>query len=148
MSEVNIFEDVVVVSLDKSVHTPTRATPESAGLDIYCPEDFIIGKGKTIKINTKMRIKVPNGHVGRVLGRSSLESPPNCLHVLAGTIDADYTGELGIVFKNLGLIDVEIKKNQRFAQLVVFPVVYPEVKEVEEMPDTQRGSGGFGSTGK
>lgn len=144
----NAKTDFLVKKLEPDAKLPTRGTEQSAGLDFYCLQDETIGKGKLLKIRTGIAVKVPDGHVGIVKDRSSLASPPYGLHIVAGVIDSDYTGELMVVMYNLGKADVELDRHQKFCQLLILPVAYSPVVEVDEMPVTQRGTGGFGSTSK
>lgn len=137
---------VLVKRLDPNVKLPVRKTKGAAGLDLHIPFDFTIKRGQVANISLGIAVKVPDGFVGRLHGRSSLES--RGLHVLAGVIDSDYTGELGVVFKNLGVADVKLEKHDRVAQLLIQPVYLSEVVEVWDLGKTGRGDGGFGSTGK
>lgn len=146
MEEYNLNTDCVISKIDPDAKLPTRATEESAGLDFYALEDTVIGKGKILKVRTGVACKPPNGTVGVMKDRSSLAAPPNGLHILAGVIDSDYTGEIMIVFKNLSVADIELPKHSKIGQMVIVQALKPKLVEVKEMPKTVRGTGGFGSS--
>lgn len=114
---------------------------------IFSAVDAIIpAQGKAL-IATDLSIAVPIGTYGRVAPRSGL-AVKHFLDVGAGVVDADYRGPLGIVMFNFGKNDYEVKKGDRIAQLVLEKIVMADVAEVEDLDDTERGAGGFGSTGK
>ena len=96
---------------------------------------------------TDLSIAVPEGTYGRVAPRSGL-AVKHFLDVGAGVVDADYRGPLGVVLFNFGKEDYQVREGDRIAQLVLERIVTPDVLEVESLDDTQRGEGGFGSTGK
>jgi dUTP pyrophosphatase len=98
-------------------------------------------------IKTDIAIQVPKGHYGRVAPRSSL-AWKDFVDVGAGVIDEDYRGEVKVVLYNHGESLFHVKMGDRIAQLIIEKISYPEVKEVETLEETERGSGGFGSTGK
>ena len=126
---------------------PTRATQGSAGYDIYTPEDVVIPAKGRVVVKSKVCLEVPTGHAVDVRSRSGLAFKSST-EAFLGLIDSDYRGELGILLKNDGDIQLEIKKGDRIAQFVIYPVYTPELKQVEELSETDRGQGGFGSTGK
>lgn len=129
---------------------PTRGTPDSAGLDLYALDDVIIERecGFPTMIQTGIAMAIPPGYVGQIWGRSSLECKFG-LERYAGIIDSDYRGEIKIAFKappeSAPLI---INKGDRVAQLLIMPVLLSNTEEVVDLEKTQRGEGGFGSTGK
>jgi len=98
-------------------------------------------------VPTDLSIAVPEGTYGRVAPRSGL-AVKHFLDVGAGVVDADYRGPLGVVLFNFGKEDYQVREGDRIAQLVLERIVTPDVLEVESLDDTQRGEGGFGSTGK
>lgn len=144
--------------LDPDARPPERKTPLAGGLDLYAPAGFTVPRGRILQVGLGLSVKVPDGYAGQICGRSSLEVQglhalgtrvrlADGSYVLAGLIDADYVGELGVVFKNLGVRDVTVARHARCAQLVIKPVALCAVELVDELPGTARGAGGFGSTG-
>ena len=130
---------------------PRYMTAQAAGLDLSAAldEPIEIGVGKRAPIATGLAIKLPEGYEAQVRPRSGLARDHGITLVNApGTIDADYTGPLIVLLINHGDQPVRIKPGDRIAQLVISPVVQAELSEVEELPSTARGSGGFGSTGR
>jgi dUTP pyrophosphatase len=135
---------------DKAI-LPTRGSMQAAGYDLYActDQDIVIAPHNTVKVGTGLSMAVPDGYFGAVYARSGLASkqglrPSNCV----GVIDSDYRGELIVAMHNDTEVEATIKKNERIAQLVVMPFLSVEFEETEELDDTERGSGGFGSTGK
>ncbi|KJE92385.1 deoxyuridine triphosphatase [Capsaspora owczarzaki ATCC 30864] len=138
---------LAVKRLTEFAKLPTRGTALSAGYDLYSAYDEVIpAQGKAI-VKTDIAIAVPEGHYGRVAPRSSI-AWKNHVDVGAGVIDADYRGNVGVILYNFGKEDFTIKRGDRIAQLILERISTPDVVEVEQLDDTQRGEGGFGSTGK
>lgn len=130
---------------------PTKGSQEAAGYDIYaCADnDIVISPHNTVKVGTGLSMAIPNGYFGAVFARSGLSAkeglrPANCV----GVVDSDYRGELIVALHNDTDVEKTIDKNERIAQLVVMPYLSVEFQETDELDDTERGSGGFGSTGK
>ena len=142
---------IEVKKLNKNAKLPYRATAGSAGADLFaCIErDIVIESGQRVLIPTGIAVEIPeNGYGGFVFARSSVASRygvslSNCV----GVIDSDYRGEVKIPIINHGQDAYTVKNGDRIAQLVIMPVDVPEFVEVQELSDTQRGEGGFGSTG-
>ena len=130
---------------------PEYKTSGSSGLDLeaYIAKDITLGPNETKLIPTGISVAVPNDFEIQIRPRSGLALKNN-ITVLntPGTIDADYRGEIKIILINLGKSEFVIKKGDRIAQMVVCPIVKIEFENVENLPETVRGSGGFGSTGK
>ena len=126
---------------------PTRGSDRSVGYDLYSSEDAMVPcqAGRAL-IGTGITVVLPEGVYGRVAPRSGL-AVKHCINVGAGVIDPDYTGEIKVVLFNHGEKDFEIKKGDRIAQLVLERCETPPVEEISIVEDTERGSGGFGSTG-
>ena len=142
---------VAVKKVRKNAILPTYGSAEAAGADLYAclDEAVIIEAGETVFIPTGIAMEVPKGCAGLVFARSSLGAkrglaPANKV----GVIDSDYRGEFFVALHNHGKQPQEIAHCERIAQLVIVPVFTPGFVEVAELSDTQRGSGGFGSTGK
>ncbi|KAL9934092.1 hypothetical protein V8E36_007174 [Tilletia maclaganii] len=126
---------------------PTRGSAQAAGYDLYAAEDFLLrGKNGRGVVPTGIKVAIPEGCYGRVAPRSGLAAKHG-IDVGAGVIDSDYRGLLGVLLFNLGDSDFQIKTGDRIAQLVIEQIRTPDVLEVESLEDTDRGAGGFGSTG-
>ena len=125
---------------------PARGSPMAAGYDLSSSEDVSITKGTRGLVSTGIAFTVPYGTYGRIAPRSGLAVKKG-IQVGAGVIDRDYTGEVKVVLFNHGDEDVEIKRGDRIAQLIIEQIEMPEVKVVSELLMTERGEGGFGSTG-
>jgi len=134
-----------VKRLDETVRLPERKTAGAAGYDIYARDSAKIKKGEIFTFQTGLAFHIPDGYVGRILGRSSLERQG--LHVLAGVIDSDYRGEIGLVFKNLTQSEIVWLRGDRIAQLLIQKIETWPVFELGELSESERSSGGFGSTG-
>lgn len=128
---------------------PEYQTSGAAGMDIYAGEDVILwGGGHYLMIRAGYDIEIPPGFEGQVRPRSGLAFKKGVTVLNApGTIDEDYRGELKVLLINHGEDPWEIKKGERIAQLVIAPVVRAQVSVVTELSETERGQGGFGSTG-
>ena len=118
---------------------PTRASKESAGLDLYSSIDVDIEVGLIKKVNTGICISLPENSYGSIRDKSSLVSKG--LLTLGGVIDSDYTGEIIVVMTSL--IESK-KKRQKIAQLIVSNIMYPEIKKVKYLKETERNNKGFG----
>ena len=140
---------VLITRLDPSVPAPSYAKPGDAGADICSREDMVIEPGERALVPTGLSIALPNGYVALVHPRSGLAIKHGISMVnTPGTVDAAYRGELQIILINHDLREAfTIKKGDRIAQLVIQKVENADFIEVESLPGTNRGSGGFGSTG-
>ncbi|MBR7178711.1 MAG: dUTP diphosphatase [Oscillospiraceae bacterium] len=145
------MDAIKVKKLREGAHLPTYGTEFSAGADLYaCLEsDVIIAPGETKKIPTGLAMEIPAGCAGLIYARSSLGTkrglaPANKV----GVVDSDYRGEFMVFLYNHGTEPQTVCHGERIAQLLVTPVFTPGFIEAEELSDTVRGSGGFGSTGK
>jgi dUTP pyrophosphatase len=123
--------------------------PGDAGYDLFSSGNYLVGAGKRVAVESGLHLEIPNGFVGLVKDRSSVAAAG--LHTLAGVIDSAYRGELKILMVNLSNEDIQIRAGQKIAQLIVAPVYSAPVEYVnalEDLPRTERGAGGFGSTGE
>lgn len=129
---------------------PTRAHPGDAGLDLYASESAHIGPGERWQVGTGVAVQIPDGHAGLVLPRSGLAREHGITLVNSpGLIDSGYRGELRVLLLNTDPAEVfRIKPGDRIAQLVLSPVALPEAVETDALTATERGSGGFGSSGR
>lgn len=139
---------IEVVRLKAGATLPVYATSGSAGLDLYaCLEGgLIIEPGQSVLIPTGVALAIPKGFVGLVRDRSSLARAG--LHTVAGVIDSDYRGEVMVAAYNAGAAALPLRQGDRIAQMLALPCPRAEVVEVESLEDTERGAGGFGSTGR
>ena len=141
---------IQIKKLSNSVLIPKYETPGSSGMDIAaCTEkNIIINPGEKAIVPTGFSIAIPRGYEVQIRPRSGLAAKKN-ITVLntPGTIDADYRGEIKVILINLGKEIFVIENGERIAQMVVCPIVQANLEEVKELSDTERGSGGFGSTG-
>jgi len=141
---------IQIKKLSNSVSTPKYETPGSSGMDIaaYIKESIIIEPGEKALVSSGFSIAVPKGYEIQIRPRSGLAVKKN-ITVLntPGTVDADYRGEIKVILINLGKEKFVIENGDRIAQMVICPVVQANWDEVTELSDTERGSGGFGSTG-
>ena len=129
---------------------PAYETPDSAGVDLRADLErpVVLGPGERRLIPTGLYLEIPSGYEGQVRPRSGLALKRGLTLLNApGTIDADYRGEVGVILINLSREDQRIEPGDRIAQLVFAPVTRAELVEVELLADSDRGSGGFGSTG-
>lgn len=139
--------------LNKEAIIPTAGSKYSAGLDLYAVvENGTIAQripaGATVKIGTGIAIEIPEGYFGAIFARSGMATnrglrPANCV----GVIDSDYRGELIVALHNDSEKCETVHNGDRIAQLVILPYVMADLNEVSELTDTDRGNGGFGSTG-
>lgn len=141
--------ELKVVTVNDEVQLPSYATEHSSGLDLRAFEEVTIEPGKRKLINTGMKVQIPLKCEGQIRPRSGM-AWNHGITVLnsPGTIDADYRGEVKIMVINLGDEAYTIQKGERIAQMVITPYVSVDVKKVESLEETERGEGGFGSTGK
>ena len=140
-----------IKKLNNNAKIPTRGSAEAAGYDLYaCIEKPItLPAHSTKKIGTGLAIEIPGGYFGAIFARSGLASkeglrPANCV----GCCDSDYRGEYIVALHNDTNEAKLIMSDERIAQLVVMPYLAVEFNEVDELPNTDRGDGGFGSTGR
>ena len=128
---------------------PGYATPGAAGMDVVAAEDLTLKPGERHAVATGFAIAIPDGHEVQVRPRSglALKHGVTCLNT-PGTIDQDYRGEVKVILANLGTEPFAVKRGERIAQLVPAPVLKANFREVDELTETSRGAGGFGSTGR
>lgn len=141
--------DIKIRLLTDSAVIPTSGSKYSAGYDLYADEDVYIEANKTVKISTGIAMEIPNGCFGGIYARSGLATkqglrPSNCV----GVVDSDYRGEIIVALHNDSDQLRHVEKGDRIAQLIIQPFVSAEFVKVEKLEDTERGNGGFGSSGK
>ncbi|MEE1003586.1 MAG: dUTP diphosphatase [Acutalibacteraceae bacterium] len=145
MTKVNIKK------LNENAVLPTYGSSSAAGADLYAcnTEKIVVSAHKTVMVPTGLSMEIPEGYAGLIYARSGIASkrglaPANKV----GVVDSDYRGEVMVALHNHSDIDAEIDVNERIAQLVIAPFLKVEFNETDELSDTVRGEGGFGSTGK
>jgi dUTP pyrophosphatase len=138
-----------VKRLDPAAVLPSYARPGDAGLDLFAVRALTIAPGESALVPTGIAIELPPGTEGQVRPRSGL-ALKFAITVLntPGTVDEGYRGEVGVILINHGRAPFAVDAGMKIAQLVVTPRVHVDVVEAQELSDTQRGTGGFGSTGR
>jgi len=143
--------NVNIKKLNDNAKIPTRGSEYAAGYDLYAciNEPVVIYPHETVKIGTGIAIEIPDGYFGAIFARSGLATkkglrPSNCV----GVCDSDYRGEYIVALHNDANELMVVDPNERIAQLVVMPYLPIKFTEVDELSETERGDGGFGSTGR
>lgn len=143
--------NIKVKKLKPGATVPTMGSKFAAGADLYSAEDadIVIGPGETKFIGTGLAMEIPEGYVGLVYARSGLA----CKRGLApankvGVVDSDYRGEIKVALHNHGKEAQTVEKGERIAQMVIAPYLSVNYEEADELSETERGEGGFGSTGR
>ena len=141
---------VLIKKLSKDIDIPKYETVGASGIDLTANinEELLISSGEKHLISTGISVAIPYCYEIQIRPRSGL-AVKNGITVLnaPGTIDADYRGEIKVILINLSKKNFKVSKGQRIAQMVLCPVIKAEFEEVDELPATERGKGGFGSTG-
>ena len=142
----------IKIMLDEEAIKPSRAHKVDAGLDLYSPHDWTLGARNSnivdyVTIDTGVHIQIPEGYVGFVKSKSGLMVKNNI--VTDGTVDSGYTGSIKVkLFNHSYSEDYNIKRGDKIAQLVLLPIITPDLELVDEFEATDRGDKGFGSTGR
>ncbi|KAJ5032611.1 uncharacterized protein L3040_009208 [Drepanopeziza brunnea f. sp. 'multigermtubi'] len=137
---------LLVKKLSERAQLPTRGSAFAAGYDLYASRETVVPARGKVLVETDISMAVPEGTYGRIAPRSGLASK-HMIDTGAGVIDADYRGQVKVLLFNHGEKDFEVKLGDRVAQLVLERIYTPEVVEVQELEESVRGAGGFGSTG-
>ena len=139
---------ILIQRLDDGLPIPAHAHPGDGGVDLYAAAPTTLGPGDRSIVPTGIAVAIPEGYAGLVTPRSGLAARHGISVVNGpGLVDAGYRGEIKVVLVNLSKESFNVERGDRIAQLVVVPVAAQEFVVVEELPDSGRGSGGFGSTG-
>ncbi len=117
-----------------------------AGMDIYSCENATIRAGERKLVSTGICLEIPKGYVALVWDKSGLASKCG-IKTMAGVVDCSYRGEVGIMLLNTSKEDYQVRKGEKIAQILIQPIAEAEIEEIQELGDTKRGDGGFGSTG-
>ena len=146
MAAANALSRLEVKLLSSKAILPTRGSPMSAGLDLHSAVDLVIRPNERALVKTDLSIACPPNTYARIAPRSGL-ALKHGIDTGAGVVDADYRGPVGVILFNFGADDFVVNQGDRIAQLILEQICMPEVVEVQELGDTVRGEGGFGSTG-
>lgn len=139
---------VLVRRLDPGLPLPRRARPGDAGMDLYAASAVTLAPGERATVGTGVAVAIPEGWVGLVTPRSGLAQRHGLSIVNApGVVDSGYRGEIRVILVNHGREPVVLTRGDRIAQMLVVPVAAGDLLEVPELPGSERGEGGFGSTG-
>ena len=138
---------IYVHKLDDNAVVPTRGSEKSAGLDLYSCESLTIPAWETAKVRTGISMAIPDGTYLRIAPRSGL-AVKNRITTFAGVVDGDYRGEIVVVLANFNNKEFHINTGDRVAQGILEVYQHATVEEVEDLAETDRGAGGFGSTGR
>lgn len=141
--------EIEIKKLNDTAITPTRGSREAAGNDLYSLEDATIRPGEVHKFGVGFAAAIPPGYFGAIFSRSGM-STNRGLTVSTGVsvIDSDYRGEIFVGLRNESDIDQTVRAGDRIAQLVIIPYQEIAFRSVDRLPETERGRGGFGSSGK
>lgn len=134
------------IKLDNGSFDPIRAHSTDAGLDLKSPVDITLKAHGSAVIDTGVHVELPEGTVGMLKSKSGLNVNHNITS--EGVIDCGYTGSIVAKLYNHGNCDYEVKRGDKITQLVIFKCLFPEIEIVDELSDSDRGTGGFGSTGR
>jgi dUTP pyrophosphatase len=143
--------EIKVKKLTETAKLPTRGSKFSAGYDLYADikEKIMLAPHQTVKISTGLSFQLPEGYFGAIFARSGLATKEDMAPAnMVGVCDSDYTGEYIVAIRNYGESLRIIEPGERIAQLIVMPFLPVDFTVVDELDVTERGSGGFGSTGK
>lgn len=143
--------NVAFIKLSPDAIAPSYGSASAAGADLYAllEKETVIPAGETVMIHTGIAMEIPDGFVGLIYARSGLASKRNLAPAnKVGVIDSDYRGELIVALHNHGKVDQTILPGERIAQLVIAPYLTANFIESTSLSDTERGEGGFGSTGR
>lgn len=134
------------IKLDEGAKMPTRAHSTDAGLDLYSPVDFVIMSGGNVVIDTGVHVELPSDTAGLLVSKSGLNVKHNITS--EGLIDVGYTGSIRVKLYNNGQMLYRGRAGDKISQLVILPILTPDLELVEELEDTERGTNGFGSSGR
>jgi dUTP pyrophosphatase len=137
--------ETLKVKLDNGAFVPVRAHEDDAWLDLISPVDVNVWTKGREAICTGVHVQIPKGYVGMITAKSGLMRDHGI--ITTGTIDAGYTGPVNVVLFNTGDKIFRVKRGMKIAQIVIHPIITPQIEVVDELEETERGDGGFGSTG-
>ena len=137
---------IKVKKLKKNAIVPSYAHPGDAAMDLFSSEDCVIRAGERRLVSTGIAMELPEGYFSSIRGKSGLAAKKG-IDILGGVIEYTYRGDYGVVMLNTGKEDFEVFAGDKIAQVVIAPVATVEVEEVEELSNSVRGEGAWGSTG-
>ena len=144
----NLEKTIKFKKLDSNAMLPQYAHKEDAGMDIFSNEDMVLQPGAWALVRTGFCMELPKGYEAQVRSKSGLSLKSGVIVLNSpGTVDENYRGEVGVIVMNVSKSPYHIEKKQKIAQMVINKVEHLKCVEVEEVSATNRGSGGFGSTG-
>lgn len=146
-----MFNPIQIKKLSNTAIVPTKGSEYAAGLDLYADlkEAIQVNPGDTLKVPTGIAMSIPNGFFGAIYARSGLATKQGLAPAnKVGVIDSDYRGEIVVVLYNQSPIPQVVHPGDRIAQIVIQPYIDYEIDIVDDLDKTERGEGGFGSTGK
>jgi dUTP pyrophosphatase len=134
--------------VEEDAKIPSYAHPGDAGMDLYAAESVVLKPGERTIVSTGFKMALPEGYEAQIRPKSGLAAKHGVSVVnTPGTVDAGYRGIVGVILINHGNEEFAVEKNMKIAQMVINKVENPDIEEVDELDDTSRGEGGFGSTG-
>jgi dUTP pyrophosphatase len=139
--------EIQIKKLSENAKLPIRGSEWAAGYDLFAAKDDVVFAQKRVLIPTDIALSIPSGYYGRIAPRSGL-AYKHGIDVLAGVIDADYRGNLGVILYNTNIVEFRVNKGDRIAQLIIEKCHDVEWQETEELETSVRQDGGFGHTGK
>lgn len=137
---------IQIKKINPEAKTPIYAIKNDAGMELYSVEDLIVEPGKILACGTGVAVAIPVGYVGLIWDKSGVAFNGG-VKTMGGVIDSSYRGEIKIILTNLSDKNYVIKKGDKIAQMLIQKVEIPDIEEAEELDDTERGEGRFGSTG-
>lgn len=138
--------ELLVKKINPQAKLPEYAHANDAGMDLFCLEKISLAPGARQAVSTGIQMAIPEGYVGLIWDKSSV--PFNYgVKTMAGVIDAGYRGEIKIMLINLSAETVSIEAGQKIAQMLIQPVIQAQIIETDDLTETARGTGAFGSTG-
>jgi dUTP pyrophosphatase len=135
-----------IKKLKPSAIVPSYAHPGDAGMDVFSTEDYLVRPGEQVLVSTGIAMEYPSGYFSSIRGKSGLAVKKG-ICILGGVVEHTYRGEYGVIVLNTGDEDFIIKVGDKVAQVLIQPIASAEIEEVEELNDSVRGEGAFGSTG-
>ena len=141
--------EIKLKKLDERAIIPTRGSAMAAGMDLYALDAVTLGAGETVLVHTGIALAIPEGYAGFIYARSGLATKRSLAPAnKVGVVDADYRGEIMVALHNHGATAQTVDAGERIAQMIVAPFLSVEFALSEELDETARADGGFGSTGK
>jgi len=135
-----------IKKVSSTAKIPQYAHPTDAGMDLFSNENLVLQPSELIICSTGISLAIPQGYVGLIWDKSGLAGK-NEIKTMGGVVDSSYRGEIGVILKNLSTREYKIKIGDKIAQMLIQKVSSPELIEVDNLDKTERGEGGFGSTG-